>query len=187
MSAEWILFRDHASLILIPHATPRRIFRDEVVPESLWPAVEDEESVTDAPSVSSIQTPIPSLQIVTPAPFISTPEPSIKKISALTPRPTMLMEDLTPRPTQNSFDFDFAGNTLSPVASDESTPDMVSPAPSTNNAVYTFSPVASQVDTPFPTSNGKAYRKNSKIMCYALLWHFTLDCSIRLARYSSDK
>jgi hypothetical protein len=72
-------------------------------------------------------------------------------INVLTPRPTLSAAGSdTPRPTQNSFDFDFVGNTLSPVSS----PDEV--AVSTLNQTLSLTPTSGKVgaDTPFPTSNG---------------------------------
>ena len=132
------------------------VFRGDV-PAELLPSSNDDDARSDQ-TETSIETPIPSLRREsTPIPTSAlTPEPSIELNSVLTPRPTLLTPGLTPRPTMNSFDFDFdfVGNTLSPVA-DENTL-----APSSMNALQTFSPVGgvSRGDTPFPTSNVRMFR-----------------------------
>jgi hypothetical protein len=106
---------------------------------------------------------MPSAAENTPVPSsLGTPEPSIEIISVLTPRPTLSTGSNTPRPTQNSFDFDFVGNTLSPVSSpDGATFSTLNPtlsfSPTIGDIVHTFSPVGGGLDTPFPTSNGTQY------------------------------
>lgn len=101
------------------------IFRGDEVPTELLPVTSDE--------VQFIETVMPSASRDSPAP---SPAPSIQLISVLTPRPTLPTDvEMTPRPTFNSFDFDFVGRTLAPMASP-----------------------ATQVDggsdnTPFPTSS----------------------------------
>ena len=109
------------------------IFRGDEVPTEFLPVASDE--------VQFIETAVPSASKDTPVP---SPGPSIQLTSVLTPRPTLPTDlEMTPRPTFNSFDFDFVGRTLAPMAS-----------PNGNAATQTLSPVdGGSVDTPFPTSS----------------------------------
>lgn len=117
------------------------------VPAELLPSLNEDDVTSEPtdtmPSLHRDDTPIPTSAL--------TPEPSTEMINnVLTPRPTLLTPGLSPQPTINSFDyFDFVGNTLSPVAGENT------PAPSSTNTLQTFPPVGGggRDDTPFPTSN----------------------------------